>query len=79
MRERRAPDPRCLVWICNDARLREEAKRYRLAFCCEDCANFVPAKEACSILYPTEPHRRASVEALAEGERLYFCKMFEAA
>jgi hypothetical protein len=55
---------------------REQRERYQLAFTCEDCANFVEGK-GCSILFPTEPHRRAYVDALADGERIYFCKMFE--
>ena len=80
LRGRRARGvPRCPVWICKDARLQQEAAQYRLVFCCEDCANFSPTRDGCSILYPTEPHRRATVEALAEGERLLFCKMFEPA
>lgn len=60
------------------ARFREEQKRFRLVFSCEDCASFHEGRQACSVLYPTEPHRKAHVEGLEDGERLYFCKMFEA-
>lgn len=60
------------------ARFRDEHKRFRLACCCEDCASWHEGRQACSILYPSEPHRREHVESLRDGERLYFCKMFEA-
>jgi hypothetical protein len=57
--------------------LRRQIEATRLAFCCEDCANFVPEPERCSLLYPNEDHRRAKVAALKDGERVWFCKMFE--
>lgn len=60
-----------------NARFRDEARHFRLAFCCEQCANWQPEKAACSILYPSEPHRQAVVDELADGDRLYFCKMHE--
>ena len=60
------------------ARGRDEARRFRLAFCCDDCANWHQEKQACSILFPSAPHRREHVEQLDDGERMYFCKMFEA-
>jgi hypothetical protein len=56
---------------------RRQAAEHRLVFTCEDCASFSPEREACAVRYPTEPHRRATVEALADDERLFFCKMFE--
>lgn len=57
---------------------REQRERHRLAFACEDCRHFCEEREECAVRYPTEPHRRATVDALVDGERLYFCKMFEA-
>ncbi len=65
------------VHIEMNARFRDEARRFDLRFCCEDCANWHPDREACSILYPSEPHRRTHVDQLEDGERLYFCKMYE--
>lgn len=59
--------------------LRRQMERTRLAFCCEECGNFVPEREACSLLYPNHTHRRAFVDALKDGERVWFCKMFEPA
>ncbi|MCC7072443.1 MAG: hypothetical protein IT383_14030 [Deltaproteobacteria bacterium] len=54
--------------------LKGELARWRLLFCCEDCLHHCEARQACDLLYPEEPHRRASFE---RGERLVFCKMFE--
>lgn len=65
------------MWIRMSAEFRQEAERFRLAFTCEGCAHFCPDREACAIQYPTEPHRERQVEALADGERVFFCKMFE--
>lgn len=58
--------------------LREELARLRLAFCCEECLHFCEAREACDLLYPPGPHRRGAFEAPTPGQRLVFCKMFEA-
>lgn len=60
------------------ADLRDEIGRLRLAFCCEECGHFAAHREACDLLYPVEPHRRARFENAAAGDRLVFCKMFEA-
>ncbi len=67
------------VWSPLTPALREEILRHRLAFTCEDCAHFVPREGACDLLYPTEPHRRATVDKKVDGDPLLFCKMFEAA
>lgn len=58
--------------------LKEELARLRLAFCCEECLHFADDREACDLLYPVGPHRRAAFEASPPGARLVFCKMFEA-
>ena len=55
-----------------------DVAEHRLAFCCEDCLHFDADAEQCGIFFPTAPHRRARFETAAVGERLYFCKMFEA-
>jgi hypothetical protein len=67
------------MWIEMNARFREDVARFRLVFTCEQCGNWQPEAQACSILYPTEPHRQATVDKLNDGDRLYFCKMFEGA
>lgn len=59
--------------------LRRQIKTLRLVCCCEDCGNFVPEQAACSLLYPNDVHRQAYVDALRDGERVWFCKMFESA
>lgn len=66
------------MFIVMNERFRDDVRRYRLAFTCEDCASWHAEKEACTILYPSAPHRRAHVEQLADGEQVFFCKMFEA-
>jgi hypothetical protein len=38
----------------------------------------VARDECCDLFYPTEPHRKATVENKADGDPLLFCKMFEA-
>lgn len=55
-----------------------DAERHRLAFCCEECLHFDEDAEQCGIFFPTDPHRRARFESAAPGDRLFFCKMFEA-
>lgn len=56
------------------ARLREEAVRFRLQFCCDHCAYFEIDTESCSEGYPTEEHRDAELSAAST----LFCKLFEA-
>lgn len=56
---------------------REQRARFRLACTCEECLHFCAEREACAVRYPTEPHRKAHLEALSDGDRLFFCKMFE--
>lgn len=65
------------MWSPVTQALREEIRRYRLAFTCEDCTHFVADAEVCDLLYPTGPHRKAAVEAKQDGDPLLFCKMFE--
>lgn len=55
---------------------RRESKRYNLAFTCQSCAYFLD--DNCTIHYPVEPHRQETVDELKNGDRMYFCKMFEA-
>lgn len=55
-------------------RLREEAQRYRLQFCCDHCAYFDVSTDSCSEGYPTEEHRDVELRAATT----LFCKLFEA-
>ncbi len=57
-----------------DDRLREEARRFRLAFACPDCASYDPEGDRCSLGFPHEPHLDASLDSRAE---VIFCKAFE--
>lgn len=57
-----------------DERLRDEARRYRLAFACSDCAHVIPESQGCSLGFPSEPHRSADLEGRSE---VIFCKAFE--
>lgn len=61
-----------------DARLRDEARRFRLAFACPDCAAFAPGEApgapACAFGFPVAPHLDPSLEGRDE---VIFCKAFE--
>ncbi len=57
-------------------RLRHEAERLALRFCCEDCAHYAEDRGACGNGYPVEPHRGI---VLSEVEQVTFCKEFELA
>lgn len=59
-----------------DERLRAEALRFALRFCCEDCAHFAPESRGCGNGYPTLPHLNVD---LARVQSLEFCKEFELA
>jgi hypothetical protein len=65
--------------LAMDRILREEIGRFGLAFTCEDCNHYVNEDEACDLLYDPTPHRNATMDALADGAPMAFCKMFEAA
>jgi len=76
-----AGSPRCSprrVELPLTPELRAELTRWRLAFCCEECLHFADEAEACDLLYPVQPHRRAAFERAPAGARLVFCRMFEA-
>jgi hypothetical protein len=61
-----------------DARLRDEAARFRFRFACDDCAHFDDARERCSLSYPAAPRRRALELAAEEGsDSVETCKAFE--
>lgn len=57
-----------------DERLRDEARRFRLVFACEDCAQYDPDADRCSLGFPHEMHRRSDLDGRDE---VVFCKAFE--
>lgn len=65
------------MWIAMNERFREEQQRFSLKASCEHCAYFCPNTTRCAMLYPVEPHREEAFSRAEEGERIYFCKMFE--
>lgn len=59
-------------------RYRKEREQFRLKACCDDCAHFCEQRQKCAMLYPVAPHLRETFDKAKDGERIYFCKMFEA-
>ena len=59
-----------------DDRLRDEARRFRLAFGCPSCAAFDEDARRCTFGYPNEDHLD---EDLERREIVVFCKAFELA
>ncbi len=57
-----------------DERLRDEARRFHLAFACPDCASFDPEGDRCSLGFPHEPHRDVGLD---DRDEVVFCKAFE--
>lgn len=57
---------------------KEQKKRYNLKDCCEDCQHHCPQRNKCAMLYPVDHHLRETFDNTKDGERIYFCKMFEA-
>jgi len=57
-----------------DDRLRDEARRFRLVFACDDCAQYDAENDRCSLEYPHTMHRVADLEHVSE---VIFCKTFE--
>jgi hypothetical protein len=57
-----------------DERLRDEIRRFRLAFTCQRCAVFDAEAQGCSHGYPSDEHRDTELDGRSE---LTFCKHFE--
>jgi len=66
------------MWIAMSERYREERQKYNLKECCEDCRHFCPSRQSCAVIYPVAPHLKQTFLAAEDGDRIYFCKMFEA-
>lgn len=65
------------MWITMNERYLKEKEQYQFKECCEDCAHFCEKREKCAVLYPVKPHLKETVAKTKNGERIYFCKMFE--
>lgn len=66
------------MWIAMNQTYREQKQLYRLKECCEDCIHFCSERKQCEVLYPVEPHLQKTFDEANDGDRIYFCKMFEA-
>ena len=62
-----------MIHLVDDV-LREEARRYALAFTCRRCVQFDEDGETCSLGYPNAPHKDVDLDRAAE---VTFCKAFE--
>lgn len=65
------------MWVIMSQKYRAQREEYRLKESCEDCRHFCAIRESCAVLYPVEAHRKEKFLNAKDGERLYFCKMFE--
>jgi hypothetical protein len=63
------------VIVVVDERLRDEARRFKLAFGCPSCA-WIDEQGQCALGFPNEDHRDEELEGRRE---LIFCKAFELA
>ncbi len=66
------------MWIVMDEQYRQEKAKFRLKECCENCHHYCEKRNLCGMLYPVEPHRSQTFEQAKDGDRIFFCKMFEA-
>ncbi len=57
-----------------DDELRQQARTFKLVFACEDCAQYDPEGDRCSLDFPHEMHRSADLD---HREEVIFCKTFE--
>lgn len=67
------------MFIVMTPEFRRDVDEHRLVFTCEACVHFCDQRVACAVLYPTTPHQAATVDGTKDGDRIFFCKMFEAA
>ncbi len=66
------------MYVVYDAILDEQIRSHRLAFTCEQCAHFCEDRRACAVMFPTDAHTDEVARQLQDGDRVFFCKMFEA-
>ena len=63
--------------VVRDERFDRERKEFAFRGCCEDCVLFLADEQSCAHNYPNWEHRRAYLDAPAEGQDVVFCKEFE--
>ena len=44
---------------------------------CDDCRYYCSKRDLCAMIYPTSLHKKNAYLKAKDGERIYFCKMFE--
>lgn len=66
------------MYIIMNEKYRRQKEQFNLKECCEDCEHHCSERRSCEMGYPVTPHLRANFEKAETGERIYFCKMFEA-
>jgi len=66
------------MWIAMSDLYRKEKEQYRFKECCEDCSHYCERRKKCEMLYPVEHHLQKTIDRANDGDRIYFCKMFEA-
>lgn len=65
------------MYITMNEQYRREKEQFALKECCEHCLHFCAERKECEVMYPVEPHLRSTFDQAKDGERIYFCKMFE--
>jgi hypothetical protein len=66
------------MYITMNEQYRKEKEQFSLKDTCEDCSHYCAERNLCAMLYPVKPHLTETFNEAEEGERIYFCKMFEA-
>lgn len=66
------------MWIYSDKQFQREREHFKLKSCCEECVHYCRKRDACAMQYPVDSHRLQAFDKAKEGERIYFCKLFEA-
>ena len=66
------------MWIAMNEQYQQEKTQFDLRECCEDCRHYCEIRNKCAMLYPIEHHLKETFLSAKTGDRIYFCKMFEA-
>lgn len=66
------------MFVIMNEKYRQQKEQFNLKECCEDCEHFGEQRRLCEMGYPVAAHERESFQKAQDGERIYFCKMFEA-
>ena len=55
----------------------KQREQFAFKATCEHCVHFSPDDDACSLVFPAEPHREALHASFKDGDTLMFCKTFQ--